>query len=114
TRTSAASGLTDACTGNALASGSTSSVGVTSNGRVPSGTSGVVANVTVTNTRAQGYLTVCPGSTTKPLASDLNWTPGLTVANLVVAELGTSDDLDFYNAASSLDVIVDLTVWFTP
>ena len=81
---------------------------VTGNGGVPTTASGVVANVTVTNTTARSYLTVYPATSARPLASDLNWSPGTTVPNLVVAELGTNGALGIYDAQGSTDVIVDV------
>ena len=113
TRPTAVSGLTDACSGHTLAAGGTLVVPVTGEGGVPTTAAGVVANVTVTNTTGQSYLTVYPGGTAQPLASDLNWTPGLTVPNLVVAELGATGALGVFNAAGSTDVIVDVSGWFT-
>jgi hypothetical protein len=89
-------------------------VHVTGNGGVPATASGVVANVTVTTTSAPSYLTVYPATSYRPLASDLNWAPGTTVPNLVVAELGTNGSLGIYNANGSTDVIVDVAGWFTP
>jgi hypothetical protein len=83
-------------------------------GGVPATASAVVANVTVTGTTAGSYLTVYPATSARPLASDLNWTPGKTVPNLVVAELGTNGALGIYNAQGSTDVIIDVAGWFTP
>jgi len=43
----------------------------------------VVMNVTVTNPTAASYLTLFPTGVTRPTASNLNFTPGQTVPNLV-------------------------------
>lgn len=72
----------------------------------------VVLNVTVTNPTAGSYLTVWPDGTSRPLASDLNYVPQLTVPNLVVVELGPNGAVDLYNAAGSVDVIVDVVGWY--
>ncbi|HEY4927923.1 MAG TPA: fibronectin type III domain-containing protein, partial [Acidimicrobiales bacterium] len=114
TRPTAASGLTDACTGKTVAAAGTLTVPVTGIGGVPTTASGIVANVTVTGTTAGSFLTVYPATSTRPLASDLNWTPRTTVPNLVVAELGTNGALGIYNAQGSTNVIVDVAGWFTP
>jgi hypothetical protein len=67
----------------------TRSVQVTGRGGVPaSGVSAVALNVTVTNPTAAGYLTAWPGSGARPLASNLNYVAGQTVANMVVVKVG--------------------------
>jgi IPT/TIG domain/Fibronectin type III domain len=73
---------------------------------------GVVLNVTVTNPSAGSYLTVWPDGASKPLASDLNYGPGLTVPNLVVVKLGSNGMIDLYNAFGSVDVIIDVVGWY--
>ena len=114
TRPTSVSGLTDACTGKTVTAAGTLSVPVAGMGGVPTTASAVVANVTVTGTTAGSYLTVYPATSARPLASDLNWTEGETVPNLVVAELGTNGAVDIYNAQGSTDVIIDVAGWFTP
>jgi PQQ-like domain len=79
---------------------------------VPSTATAVILNVTVTHTTAAGFLTVYPSTSGRPTASDLNWPPGLTVPNLVVATLGTTGAISFYNSSGSTDVIVDLVGYF--
>jgi len=79
---------------------------------VPGTATAVVINVTVTNTTAPSFLTVYPSTATRPLASDLNWTARLTIPNLVVATLGTTGAIRFYNSAGSTDVVVDLLGYF--
>jgi hypothetical protein len=79
---------------------------------VPSTATAVVINVTVTNATSGSYLTVWPGGATQPNASDLNYKAGLTVPNLVIVKIGTSGQVDFFNAAGSTDVIVDVVGWY--
>jgi hypothetical protein len=79
---------------------------------VPSGAHAAVLNVTVTNTTAASYLTVWPDGSPQPLASDLNFVGGLTVANLVIVQLGGGSKVDIYNAFGSTDVVVDLVGWY--
>jgi hypothetical protein len=69
-------------------------------------------NVTVTSTTATSFLTVYPTGNGRPLASNLNWTRGKTVANLVEVPLGTGGAVTFYNAAGSVNVIADLEGYF--
>jgi Cellulase (glycosyl hydrolase family 5)/IPT/TIG domain len=80
---------------------------------VPSGASAVILNVTVTNTTAPSFLTVHPSTGALPLSSDLNWVGGQTIPNLVVATLGTTGAITFYNSAGSTDVVVDLAGWYS-
>jgi hypothetical protein len=79
-----------------------------------SGVSAVVLNVTATNATKPSFLTVWPTGVTRPLASDLNWAAGKTVANLAVATLGTSDGaIQVFNAAGNTDVVIDVSGWYS-
>lgn len=100
-----------------LAANAAIALTVAGHGGVPAMNAGVpptavVLNVTVTNPTAGSYLTVWPDGTSRPLASDLNYVPQLTVPNLVVVELGPNGAVDLYNAAGSVDVIVDVVGWY--
>jgi hypothetical protein len=79
---------------------------------VPLTATGVVLNVTVTNTTASSFLTVYPAGSSLPLASNLNWTAGKTVPNLVEVPVGAGGAITFYNAVGSTDVVVDLQGYF--
>jgi hypothetical protein len=72
-----------------------------------------VLNVTVTDTTMPGYLTVYPSNVSKPLASDLNWSAGQTVANMVVVELAPGGTIDVSNYQGKADVIVDVLGYLT-
>jgi hypothetical protein len=105
---------TTPCHGMTLAAGGTLTVQVTGNGGIPSGAAAVVANVTATGGTAQSFLTVYPAdAASRPLASDLNFTAGETVPNLCVAKLSATGSLDIYNAAGSVNALVDVAGWFT-
>src|SRR5207245_8654154 len=82
---------------------------------VPSnGVAAVVLNVTVTRTVvAPSSLTVYPAGSTRPLTSNLNFVPGQTVANGVVVKLGTSGQVNFYDAAGHTDIVADVSGWIT-
>ncbi|HVS05277.1 MAG TPA: hypothetical protein VHK65_03820 [Candidatus Dormibacteraeota bacterium] len=88
------------------------SSGVLTVSGVPAAAHAAVLNVTVTNPTAPSYLTVWPDGAPRPLASDLNFVSGLTVANLVVVQLGGGSKVDIYNAYGSVDVIVDVVGWY--
>ncbi len=76
------------------------------------GVSAVVLNVTVTAPTAGGYVTVYPSGQAKPNASSVNFVKGQTVANLVVATVGTGGKVSFYNAIGSTQVIADVQGYF--
>jgi hypothetical protein len=83
---------------------------------VPSDATAVVANVTVTDTNANGgFLTVFPGGEpTPPNSSNLNWSAGQTVANLVTVSIGPNGNIQAYNYSGSADVIVDIEGYYGP
>ncbi len=60
----------------------------------PNPPTAVVANVTVTDTSQASALIAWPDGAAQPLASDLNWNPGVTVPNLVVAQVGPTGKVD--------------------
>jgi HYDIN/CFA65/VesB family protein len=73
----------------------------------------VVLNVTVTNPTAGSFLSLWPNGTTRPTASDLNFTAGQTVPNLVVVKVGTDGKIGIFNAAGLTDVVVDVVGWYS-
>jgi len=84
-----------------------------SSGGVPTGASAVVLNATVTNTTATSYLTAYPASlSSPPIVSDLNWTQGDTVPNLIVVNVSSSGKVAFYNSLGSTDLIVDVLGYY--
>ncbi len=79
---------------------------------VPRDASAAVLNVTATQTRAGGYLTVWPADTAMPVASNLNVPgAGYTVANQVIARV-TNGRVGVYSFEGT-DVIVDVTGYMT-
>jgi subtilisin family serine protease len=92
---------------------STQRVTVVGRGGVPaSGVGAVAINVTVTRPDASGFATVHPAGTLRPNASNLNYVPGQTVANMVVAKVGDGGMVDIDVPIGSADVIVDVLGWF--
>ena len=71
----------------------------------------VVLNLTATDPTQPSYLTVDPGTVVH--ASDLNFTPGQTVANLVVATLAGDGSVHIYNDKGLVNVIVDVVGWYS-
>jgi hypothetical protein len=89
------------------------SVAIAGNGPTPnSGVLAVVLNVTVTGPTASSYLTLWPDGEFRPLASDLNFTAGQTVPNMVVVKVGADGLINVYNAAGSTDVVIDVMGWY--
>jgi hypothetical protein len=86
---------------------------VTGRGGVPaSGVSAVVLNVTVTEPTALSFLTAWPAGEARPLASNLNFTAGQTVPNLVVVKVGAGGKVSLYNYAGTAHVIADVSGWY--
>jgi hypothetical protein len=78
------------------------------------GTSSVVLNVTVTDTQDGGYLTAYPADAAQPLASNLNFSAGQTVPNLVATALSHSGGVDLYNGSNgSTDIIADVQGFYS-
>jgi hypothetical protein len=97
-----------------LGPGATADLLVAGQGGVPaSGVSAVVLNMTVTSPTADGYLTVYPTGTARPVVSNLNWAPGDTVPNLVVVKLGSGGRLSLFNSAGATHVIADVAGWYS-
>jgi len=81
-------------------------------GKVPAGTAAVVMNVTVTQPTKSGYLTVYPDGAAKPNASNLNFSAGETVPNLVIVPL-TDGVADIANTSGgTVQVVADLAGYF--
>ena len=101
--------------GKYLVTNSTLNVQVTRVGTapVPAGTSAVVLNVTAVDPAASGFLTVFPEGITMPTVSNLNFTPGVTVANLVTVPLSSSGIVSIYNHAGNTNVVVDVEGYYT-
>ena len=100
--------------GGALGPGANLNLQVTGIAGVPADATAVVLNVTATDTTAQGYLTVYPAGGAPPLASNLNWTAGQTVANLAVVQVSSAGAITIHNASGSVQVVVDLQGYFAP
>jgi hypothetical protein len=98
-----------------VAAGGTVVLTVEGVGGVPAtGISAVVLNVTVTQPSAQGHITVYPDGTTLPTASNLNFHPGETVPNAVIAPVGADGKIDFNNGSGgTVQLLADVSGYFT-
>jgi uncharacterized repeat protein (TIGR01451 family) len=99
--------------GGALGAGASLNLNVLGRGGVPaSGVKAVALNVTAVTPTAMGYITVWPAGSPWPLASNLNFAPERTVANLVIVEVGTNGQIALLNSAGSTDLVADVVGWF--
>ncbi|HEX3622261.1 MAG TPA: hypothetical protein VHT97_08105 [Acidimicrobiales bacterium] len=98
-----------------FAAGTSRDLTVAGAGGVPlTGATAVVLNVTATDAAgAPSFLTVYPSGTTQPTASNLNFAPGPSVANLVTATLGSNGAVTLYNNQGTVDVVVDVEGYYT-
>jgi alpha-tubulin suppressor-like RCC1 family protein len=80
---------------------------------VPAGAAAVVLNVTATTVTKTGFITVYPTGLTKPTVSNLNYTAGRTVPNLVTVALGSGNSVTLYNGSSgTANLIADVAGYY--
>jgi len=110
--------LLDTRTTSALTKGASVSVDPSSlDGSVPDSVRWFVFNTTVTGPTGAGYITAYPSGEPVPDVSSLNYSPGLTIANLT--QVSANEDggsVAFYNggaAAGSTQLIVDIFGYYT-
>ncbi|MHC6625366.1 PKD domain-containing protein [Streptomyces globosus] len=89
---------------------------ITGRGAVPaSGVTAVALNVTVTNPKSDGHLTVYPGGQQAPTASNVNFKAGQTIANSVIVPVGPDGKINVRNGGwNPTDVIVDVVGYYSP
>src|SRR5258708_7776267 len=80
---------------------------------IPANAQAVSANMAVTNTTALGFISVWPEGATQPvpLVASMNYSAGQTIANAVLAPLGTNGGITVY-ARVGLDRIIDVDGYF--
>ena len=89
-------------------------VGSNGNCALPSGTVGLVLNVTVVGPASNGYLTVFPGGAVRPTASNLNFTSGqAAVPNQVTVGVGATGRISFYASGGPVNVLADVAGYTT-
>ncbi len=74
----------------------------------------IVVNITVVNGTASSYLTIWGGGGPRPNTSTVNWTGTSAVANGATISVHAGDDLSIFNAAGTVDVVIDLIGFYTP
>ncbi|MFB7617284.1 right-handed parallel beta-helix repeat-containing protein [Kitasatospora sp. NPDC056181] len=77
------------------------------------GVTAVTMNVTVTEPTVDGHLTVYPHGGAAPNASNVNWTAGRTIPNLVTVPV-KDGKVSFYNASGgTVHLLADLAGYYT-
>jgi uncharacterized protein (DUF1501 family) len=83
-------------------------------GGVPSGgVSGVMLNVTAVAPTIGTYVTVYPGGSDRPTASNLNVTGGQVIPNMVLARVGPNGTVMMFNNGGVVDLVADVVGYFT-
>ncbi|MEU5388789.1 N-acetylmuramoyl-L-alanine amidase [Kitasatospora cineracea] len=80
---------------------------------VPNDITAVVLNVTATNPTSPSFVAVYPDGQPRSSASNLNFTPGQTVPNLVIVPV-VNGKVDLYNNDGTVDLIADITGYYSP
>jgi len=75
---------------------------------VPTSASSVIVNVTVTEPAEAGFVTVYPCGRPRPGVSNLNYSKGQTIANLVIVRVGNQGKICIYNH-SQTHLVADVT-----
>jgi alpha-tubulin suppressor-like RCC1 family protein len=99
-------------TGGPLGPGTTRVLDLT--GRIPASATAVTFNLTATSPTATTFVTAWPAGTARPTASSLNVVAGDTRPNLVTVAVGANREVSLYNHAGSVQLLVDLTGFYTP
>ncbi len=79
-------------------------------GGVPANATGVIMNVTAASPTSDGYLTVWPAGTARPTASNVNFTAGQDVPNLVMVRLN-GGAVDIFNELGATHVLLDVVAY---
>jgi FtsP/CotA-like multicopper oxidase with cupredoxin domain len=100
--------------GPALAAGASRTFAVSGVCAIPPTAKAVAVNLTVVLPTAGGYLTVYPAGTPLPLASTLNFRPGIVRANNAVLPLSAGGQITVFcgMGSGSTDFLLDVTGWF--
>jgi len=82
---------------------------------LPSGITGISANVVILKPTADSFLTVFPADKPLPLAASLNWVAGQApTPNAVTAALSATGTLSLYSPIGSVHVALDVVGYYEP
>jgi hypothetical protein len=80
---------------------------------MPDDATAVLFNITVDNPGSAGFVTAYPCGGEVPLASNLNFLAGQTIANSAVVKIGTNDTVCFY-VSQDTDLVIDVNGSYSP
>ncbi|MFF1414451.1 hypothetical protein ACFVX6_32465 [Streptomyces sp. NPDC058289] len=81
---------------------------------VPGGITAVALNVTATNPKDAGHLSLYPSGAMVPTASSLNFAAGETVANSVIVPVGADGMVNVFNGGwAPTDVVIDVVGYYS-
>lgn len=95
----------------ALVAGGSRVFPIAGNCGIPMTAQAVSMNLTVTLTSGDGHLSISPDGSPQPVVSTLNYVAGQTVANNVLAGLGTTGGISVFSLVS-VDFIIDVNGYF--
>ncbi|WP_152626809.1 hypothetical protein [Streptacidiphilus carbonis] len=79
---------------------------------MPSGTTAVVLNLTVTDAASAGYVSAYPSGSSRPNVSNVNFAAGQTLANQVTVPVGADGRVVLYSQATAIDLIADVQGYY--
>jgi hypothetical protein len=78
-----------------------------------SGVSAVVINVTVTQPSSGGWISAYPDQTSQPSVSNLNFSAGETIPNLVIVKVGANGKVDLHNGSpGTVQLVADISGYY--
>ena len=99
--------LLDTRTTGPVGAGTVQELDLSNVSSVPVNATSVTLNVTVDGPQRSGFVTVFPCSSDRPLASNVNFIAGQTVANSVTVPVGANHTVCIFTTAAT-DLVVDL------
>ena len=93
--------------------GTTTEVQITGRDGIPTNTPAATLNITATDTRGPGFLTIYPCGSARPNASNLNYATGTTIANTTIAKLSPTGTICVFTYATT-HLIVDVNGYYDP
>ncbi len=97
----------------AIPGGTTRTIPVAGRVGLPADTQNVVLTVAAVTPGANGYFTLYPCGTPKPLASSMNFTKGVTLANTVITKLAPTGTVCVYTNVTA-NIVIDVSGSLTP
>ena len=101
-------------TGGPVGAGQVRTVPVAGHGGVPqTGVAAVIVNLTATGPTASGYVTAFGAGEARPATSTVNFAARQTTGNRAIVPVGAGGSIALFNAAGSVNLVLDITGWFT-